>query len=177
MVVCELLSFAQECDIPNWFALVIEIAIGGALATIFFIRQQKQGNRLQKVIYESEQFRKRRHDFSVNIMRSYLPEIHGLIDSIEEHKQVLKNNVTDNRAKELINMNLNYLKQNLKNITYQLTFSADVLEPHHVEAIRHLLEITDQYAKLPLDFDAKHHVPGIKANLDALLKELPNPMV
>lgn len=37
---CQLFSFAQECDIPNWFSLIIEVILGLIITISFFIHQK-----------------------------------------------------------------------------------------------------------------------------------------
>ena len=49
-MICEWFSFAQECDLPNWLTMIIELAIAGVFAIIlsivFYNRQKKQSTRL-----------------------------------------------------------------------------------------------------------------------------------
>lgn len=55
MIDCELFSFTQECDIPNWFAIIMELGIGGLLAGLFFWKQKKQGNKIESVVDKTQE--------------------------------------------------------------------------------------------------------------------------
>jgi len=76
-------------DFLNWQTMVIELIIAGIVASWFFRRQKQQSDKIeklvteistieekqQKTIEEQEDFRKRRHDWAIHGMRSYLPHI------------------------------------------------------------------------------------------------------
>ncbi|WP_268543679.1 hypothetical protein [Candidatus Nitrosotenuis cloacae] len=176
-------------DIKNWAAIFIEAGIAVFITgVVYYVSNKQQGkiNELtiqiktmletqQKSLEEQKEFHNRRQDFAFSVIRSYLPEILAQVQEYDEIKQNLQR-ISDNDQKETLNFKRDSIKQNLKNITFQLTFAADVLEPHYVESIRHVLEITDQYVTQPsLPHDAKHH--GIIGNINVLLTELPNPPV
>lgn len=171
-----------EWDILNWQAMIIELTIAGAVAiglSIFFYRrQEKERKRIDSIIIEQEKSKKTRQDFSINVIRSYLSDIEYLINEREQKKKELLENLKQGRPiSNILADNLEFLKNNLKNLKFQVSISADVLEPHYVEEMRHLIEIIEEYSKLHLDFDAKSNVVGIIATVKSILLNWPNPRV
>ena len=171
-----------EWDILNWQAMIIELSIAGAVAiglSIFFYRrQEKERKRIDSIIIEQDKSKKTRQDFSINVIRSYLPDIEYLINECEQKKKELLENLKQGRPiSNILADNLEFLKNDLKNLKFQVSISADVLEPHHVEEMRHLIETIEEYSKFDLDFDAKPNVAGIIANIKSILLNWPNPRV
>lgn len=178
-------------DFLNWQTMILELIIAGIVAFWFFWKQKQQGDKVenlvieirqleenqQKFIQEQKKFQEKRRDFSIGVIRSHIADIDAMIFSIEYFKDEIRTNPSDKEVKELLELDFGFLKADLKNIMSQLTFSADVLEPHHVENIRHLVEITEQYLKIPVKEDAKPRYDGIVANAKTLLNDLPNPPV
>lgn len=74
---CEFFTFAPLCDIPNWFTMIIELLIGGTVAIYFFIRQQKQGKKIQLIIDEQQEFRTKKYSHLID-------KIQGLLNSIPQ---------------------------------------------------------------------------------------------
>jgi hypothetical protein len=127
----------------------------------------------QKFLNEQKEFQERRKVFSINMIRTSLIQLRHLVEEYDITKVSVKSIIPE--AKSLLISYQKIIKQDLKNMTFQLTFSADILEPYHVEKIRHLLEITDQYIECKPLHSAQHQ--GIFDNIDQLLNELPNPTV
>lgn len=86
-MICDWFTFVQECDVPNWVALAIELIIGGSLALFFFIRQKKQGAKLQKIIDEQEEFRKKRYNWTIASLRSLFPNLKENLKELEKNAQ------------------------------------------------------------------------------------------
>lgn len=173
-------------DIKNWAAIFIEAGIAAFITGVVYYVSNKQQSRINELtkqiktmveeqhefFKEQKEFQEKRRDFSLNMIRSYLSLIRHEIEEYDTAKLDLKpDSIPD--AKSLLDYYRNVIKQELKNVTFQLTFASDVLEPYHVERIRHLLEITNQYITQQPSHNAQHH--GIIGNIDLLLKELPNP--
>ena len=86
-MICDWFTFVQECDVPNWVALVIELIIGGSLAVFFFIRQKRQGTKLQKIIDEQEEFRKKRYEWAIASLQSLFPNLKENLKELEKNAQ------------------------------------------------------------------------------------------
>ena len=171
-----------EWDVLNWQAMIIELTIAGAVAiglSIFFYRrQEKERKRIDSIIIEQEKSKKTRQDFSINVIRSYLPDIEYLINEREQKKKELLENLDQaHHISDILKNNLERLEYDLKNLKFQVSISADVLKPHYVEEMRYLFEIIEDYNKLDLDFDAKPNAAGIIANIKSILLNWPNPRV
>lgn len=166
-------------DLLNWAALTVEIGLAVIITGVVFFVSKKQQDQIQEVVEKQQQFlneqkefQEKRRTFSLNMIRSYLSLIRHEVEEYDATKLDLKSDSIPD-AKSLLDYYQNVIKQELKNVTFQLTFASDVLEPYHVERIRHILEITDRYIEQRPSHDAQHH--GIIGNIDLLLKELPNP--
>jgi len=176
-------------DIKNWAAIFIEAGIAVFITgVVYYVSNKQQGtiNELTEQIKtmveeqhgffkEQKEFQEKRQNFSANMIRSYLLHLRYEIQEYDTAKFDLKKSDSIPDVKSLLDYYQNIIKQELKNVTFQLTFASDVLEPCHVENIRRLLEITDQYIKQNPSHNSHHH--GIMSNIDLLLKELPNPPV
>jgi hypothetical protein len=175
-------------DIKNWAAIFIEAGIAVFITGVVYYVSNKQQSRIneltkqiktmvetqQEFLKEQKEFQEKRRSFFHNMIRAYLSIIRHEIEEYDIVKMNLGMNLIPN-DQNLLKSKCDSIEQDLKNITFQLTFASDVLEPHHVEGIRHLLAITDQYVKQQPSHNAQHH--GIIGNIDLLLEELPNPPV
>lgn len=171
-------------DLLNVTTLAAEIIFGIFIALVVYVyskrmheenqKQQAQIEEMmkkqQEFLNEQKEFQENRKIFSINMIRSHLLQLRSVVEEYDVAKASVESIIPD--AKDLVNYYENTIKQDLKNMTFQLTFSADVLEAHHVEAIRHILEITDQYITNKPPHSAKHH--GIIGNIDSLLSNLPD---
>jgi len=170
-----------EWDILNWQAMIIELTIAGVVAiglSIFFYRrQEKERKRIDSIIIEQEKSKKNRREFSISFIRSTLPEFEFLINNREELKKKLLKNIRDVIVDMDLRDNLDLLETEINNLKFQVTISADVLEPHYVEEIRHFIVTVDEYTKFELEYDVKPHIAGIKTNIATILKNWPNPRV
>lgn len=174
---CEWFTLDPNCDIPNWLTMLIELSIGGGIASWFFWKQKQQGDKLQKIIDEQKKFRETKYKFSVHMFRSYLPYLWNMVDSREVLKEILRKDPEEVDSKNKLQENLEMLKDDLEALQFQLTLAGDVLEPHFIEKIRFIIESIREYLQIKSDADAKARVPGIKTNIELLLKEFPNPII
>ena len=107
----------------------------------------------------------------------FLPQIEFLIGVEEALKKKFLDNPSDIVIELDLKDNQRLLENEINTIKFQVTISADVLKPHHVEEMRFLIEILEEYFKFDLDFDAKSNVAGIIANIKSILLNWPNPRV
>jgi len=173
-----------ENDLANATALVIEAGIGIAITWTVYLyskrmheENKKQQINLQKIIEEQEQFKKRRHDFSIHTIRSYLPEIQHFIDELEKKKLELIANVDDDAFLDSLSASRKYLNIAIQNIWFHVSNSLDVIEPNNIENLRDFIQIMREYLEYDLGIDTKSKATGIKASIVKLLKELPNPPI
>lgn len=134
---CELFSFAQECDIPNWLALIIELGLAIPFAiflTIFFYRRQKKQSdelekttkRQEKIMAEQLEFRKKRLEWAVNRLKSIFPDFKENLKALEENATLYR---------ELT-------KPSQKSKIFEALIEAqEILREHHVDRIE---RISDQ---------------------------------
>lgn len=201
-------------DVSNWATLVVEIGIGGAIATSIllysnsqqrkFKKQQEQITTLlketknqqdettsiikeikaieyrqQKIINEQEVFKRRRHDFAINTIRSYLPELEHWIDELEENKKQFST-INQNDLDPILDKYeeiLDSLNKCVSQIISQITNSIDVLDPQNVQEVKHLIQIIGDYKKIRYNLDSKPQAMSIKENIRLLLNSLPNPPI
>lgn len=173
-----------ENDLSNATALVIEAGIGIAITWTVYLyskrmheENKKQQIDLQKIIEEQEQFKKRRRNFSIQVIRSHLPELLHIIDEREKKKSTLTENILDDVFVDSISTNKKYLNYVIHNISFHVSHSLDVIEPHFVESLRQLIQLVGEYSEEDLGSDTKSRANGINGNIQALLNELPNPPI
>lgn len=179
-------------DFLNWQTMVIELFIAGIVATWFFWRQKQQSDKIeklvteistieekqQKTIEEQEKSKKTRREFSIHFIRSTLPEIEYLITEKEKIKKKIMDHLPPSYEVEFESKaNQGMLDNEINNLKFQISVSSDVLEPHNVEDIRHLVQIVNEYTKFELEYDTKAEIAGIKANIQAILNSWPNPPI
>lgn len=51
-MICNWFAFESICDIPNWVTMILELSVGGAVGSIFFYIQKRQGVALQNLATE-----------------------------------------------------------------------------------------------------------------------------
>jgi len=84
MVVCELFSFVQECDMPNWFAMLIELSIGGTIAILFFLRQNKQSNKIQSILDNEQLQALKRYERTLMFFKLYINVLNHDLQEIKK---------------------------------------------------------------------------------------------
>lgn len=179
MPICELFSFMQECDIPNWLALIIELVIGGILAGVFFIRQQKQGKKLQKIIDEQEDFRKRRISYANHAIHSYLIALRNKLKQVDETISMFIDSPRDSKERDILSdvvqnekTEVFYFADRLDEILNQ---SIDVIDPALLIEARAITKMSQE--ELHIDKDGNWHIheyehKAIIHNISELLKKI-----
>lgn len=179
MPICELFSFAQECDIPNWYALIIELIIGGTLAGAFFIRQQKQGKKLQKIIDEQENFRKRRISYASHSIHSYLIALRNKLNQVDKTISMFMHFPSNSKERSMVSdviqnekTEVFYFADRLDEILNQ---SVDVIDPAILMESRAIIKMSRE--ELYIDKNGNWHIhehkhEAIIHNIDELLKKI-----
>lgn len=171
---CEWFTFVQECDIPNWLDLIIELVIGGSLAIIFFIIQTRQEDKLQKVIDAQEKFRREQHEFAIQRLRSYLSSLQTTVDSL------LK---ADYKSDIFVNKKLDYLLGFKKEIITQLDHvvnqSGTILEQNYLQRLTDIIDLSRINPKISHDNEGLlhsdvSHCSRILSQIDDIVKIMPN---
>jgi hypothetical protein len=175
-MLCEWFTFVQECDIPNWLAESIELVIGGSLAIVFFIKQKRQGEKLQKVIDDQEKFRKVQHEFVVQRLRSYLSSLYTTMDSLV--KIDYKSNLPVNKKLDKL---LEFKKDMITHLDHIVNQSGTILEQDYLEKLDDIIDLSRANPEISHD-ETKMHMnvsrcSGILSQIDDLLKIIPNPPV
>lgn len=170
---CEWFTFVQECDIPNWLAESIELVIGGSLAIVFFIKQKRQGDKLQKVIDEQEKFRKVQHEFVIQRLRSYLSSLYTTIDSLM--KVDYKSDLPVNKKFDKL---LEFKKDMVTHLDHVVNQSGTILEQDYLQRLTDIIDLSRTNPELSHDKIGLHvnvsRCGGILSQIDDLLKTMPN---
>ncbi len=146
-MLCELFSFVQECDIPNWLTMAIELTIGGLVGIVFFIIQHKQGMKLQKIIDEQEDFRKKKRRWTIEQLKFHLIKLKGSLEGLDvyllDYRPIANSTMPLNDERMILEEFVNdweYQKEShidkLESISNQ---SSDVIEPNILVELRDIL--------------------------------------
>jgi len=122
-MVCEWFSFLAECDIPNWFTLIIEIILGTILALIFFSWQWN--------------IRRRRRDAGQAQMLTHLI---FLKNKLIEHEKVLNNFFDKKISVDELSQDKNKRNYSLNQLQNSISLYHDTMDS---EIFRKLDEIID----------------------------------
>ena len=88
MVDCHLGSLAQECDIPNWLMGIIELAIGGSVAVIFFWRQNKQQKKIDNILVKENKLKNERLVYAIRSIIVIVSSIHDGLGMLFEERNL-----------------------------------------------------------------------------------------
>ena len=169
-----------EWDIPNWFALLIELSIGIPLAVFlsifFYKKQQKISSELEKIVREQEEFRKRRHDWTINSLKSYFSIILYYLKEIEIFQNAFNGNSENDKSIERRIWGhveqLNYFIKELENLINQFV---DVIDPAFAKETLEICEHIKHFCKRENLSSLKVSKTHLVTNIENFLKKLPNP--
>ena len=171
-----------EWDIPNWVALIIELGIGIPTAiflTVFFYKKQRKiSAELEKIVKEQEEFRKRRHDWAINSLKSYFSIIVYYLKEIEILQNAFNGNSENDKSIERRIWGhveqLNYFIKELENLINQFV---DVIDPAFAKETLEICDYLKHFCKRENVISIKLSKTGLLSNIDSFLKKIPNPVL
>lgn len=167
-------------DFLNWQTMVIELLIAGIVAAWFFWKQKRQGDKIEKLVTNQEEFRKEQYETAVHRARSYLGSLHSAIAQLNDF--VLDPNIPpemnpDKTFESLIDFKNDMVKQ-LEHVVNQ---SDSVIEQRYLQQITDIIELAKNNPIIVQEDYGwnldKSHCVGILSQISNILKHLPNPPV
>ena len=137
---CEIFVISEQCDLSGWMHLLLGDAVTGALlGLLYHFLSHKTNKKIEHIINETEQLRKRRKDYSIQQLKisfnGILFSLGSVNKSVSHYNQQLKNlksNDTD-MQKMLLTKDVEIeklkLEHNLQRIQNIIISTNDVLEP------------------------------------------------
>jgi len=178
---CVLFSFASECDIPNWITLIIEILIGGSLASIFYTIQQKQSAKIQNIIDEQETLRKKRVNWAITNLISILPtlkeNLSELSENVANYTQVPKETELSETFAVLIEANDLMRDHYVSKLEKIVDHSIGILDPALLNELQDILQIAEKTSRIVTEKGIEIKSIGyarILSSIDSLLNKLNN---
>ncbi|MDH3764182.1 MAG: hypothetical protein OER82_00025 [Nitrosopumilus sp.] len=131
MVDCVWFSFHPDCDIPNWFTMVIELIIGGTVASFFFWIQHNYSNKINKIWNlrhkENSSMLEKRAKLLISYCKELMPIYERYLISTTE------------KDLSLITKKENFVKTEITELEELFDESLDVVDPKLKKRIEDLL--------------------------------------
>jgi len=143
---CGMFDISPECDLSGWLHLLLGDALtGGILGILFHYLSHKTNTKLEHIINEAEQLRKRRKQYSIQQLKTSFNGLLFALGSVQksvQHYNKQFNNVKSNEIgmqKMLMTKDIDTekvkLEHNLQRIQNIIIATNDVLEPDVVNQI------------------------------------------
>ena len=137
---CGMFDISPECDLSGWLHLLLGDALtGGILGILFHYLSHKTNTKIEHIINEAEQLRKRRKQYSIQQLKTSFNGLLFALGSVQksvQHYNAQLNNVKSNEIeiqKILMTKDIDIekvkLEHNLQRIQNIIIATNDVLEP------------------------------------------------
>jgi len=180
---CGLFEIALDCEMTNNATMSVEITIGLIAATvlsvIFYKRQETQRKKIDGVITNQENLRKKRINYVVADLSVYLYSAKVYLNRVIKTRNEKKS--SDKQLHEAVSESI-FSKIDLENASRTIENSYDILEPELLKRIRNVIRAGLFYSELGFfpdtdegdgsyDFDANwsKDIDGIINDLDEII--------
>lgn len=161
--------------------MVLELIIGGIVASWFFWKQKQQGDKIEKLLSEQENFRKRKHDYVIHTIRSLFPYF---ISTLSRNLELINEYTLDLPKNLLVSNELfdnkHFLLLELGNLQQILESQSGAIDPSHEKVALDICNELGEWQRGELYKDiqyAKNETQKLTTLMNELLDKLPNPRV